>query len=172
MKERDPENEGSAGLPRMGDDDHVDVKLDVGDVDLAGPTSARPSGRRTAPPPLPPSAFSMPPQQPSASAPPGMHSPSHAPSQVPPYPTNASIAPEPPPRSKLLYGLILVGFFVVCLGAGAIYVRASAPKPAPDAAKSSAAPPSAASAPASPSADVRPKVITINPVDMGGNETP
>ena len=84
-----------------------------------------------------------------------------------------SMAPEPPPRSKLLYGVILAAFFVISIGAGAIWVRSSAPKGAA-ATKASAVtvtlPPSGA--PGAPSVSAAPKVITINPVDMNGNESP
>lgn len=85
-----------------------------------------------------------------------------------------SRAPEPPPRSKLVYGVVLVGFFVVCLAAGAVYVRASSPKVAPAASATATTAPTASAAQPSPSGSgtVAPKVITINPVDMGGNEAP
>jgi len=163
MKESDPEKQGSSGASEDGPAD-VDLDLDVGDVDLAPQSAGAPpvAARRTAPPPLPLSALSQPPQEPVAA------SPSHAPSQVPPY---ASMAPEPPPRSKLVYGLVLVGFFVVCLAAGALFVRASAPKPAAPAPAPAKATATAQPAPSGSFAPA-PKVITINPVDMGGNESP
>lgn len=163
MKESDPEKHGSSGAT---DDGPADVDLDVRDVELAPQSGSElPSvaPRRTAPPPLPPSALSQPPVSPS-------YAPS--PSQAPPHP---SMAPEPPPRSKLVYGVVLVGFFVVCLAAGAVYVRASAPKVAPSASASAtatAATTARVAQPAPSGSGAAPKVITISPVDMGGNEAP
>jgi hypothetical protein len=92
--------------------DSVDAQeIDLGEAEVVPGEPAKP--RRTAPPPLPPSA-SLPP---------------HTASQMPP--TGPSVAPAPPPRSPLVYIVAIVVVLGVGLGVGAVVTRATRKPPAP-----------------------------------------
>jgi hypothetical protein len=150
MKENKPDPRADATV-QIDLADVAEVVLDDPDVVLSPA-----SGRGTRPPPLPMGVLAA--QAPS-------HAPSQAPAQLPP---GAAMPAAPAPRRTMLFALVLVVFFVVSVGGGAIWVRASAPKNAPGA-KASAGLPASVPAPAasaSASASAGPRVITIGPVDM------
>jgi hypothetical protein len=138
MKENKPDPKADA-TTQIDLADVAEVILDDQDV-----------ARGTRPPPLPMDLAAAP--TPSQAPPQTL---SQAPGQLPP----------PAPRRTMLYALVLVVFFVVSVGGGAIWVRASAPKTAP-VAKSAATAPAPPPASASGAASAAPRVITIGPVDM------
>jgi hypothetical protein len=144
MKEPTPDQQTDA-TTQIDLDDVADVVLeDEGGAAAAAARSARP-----APPPLPPVA---PVGTPIAQAP-----------AQPPTAFSQAPAAAPAPRRGLVYGLIVLAFFVVSVVGGALWVRTATPKTA--AAGKTAPPPSATS-----SGSGAPRVITIKAVDMNDPE--